>query len=172
MNYPDEPGAAAPRLRPEIAAGMPTLSPDGRTYTFKIRPGYRFSPPSNQPVTAGTFRYTIERALSPRLRDNPSGQRPPGPQFVREIEGEQAFRDGRAEHISGLNASGDTLSITLTKRSPDFLARLALPFFCPVPVGTPFVAGAPAQEDRSHPGGAASSRPAPTTWPTTATKST
>ena len=153
MNYPDERGAAGRRVRPEIAAAMPTLSPDGRTYTFKIRPGYRFSPPSNQPVTGGTFRYTIERALSPRLRDNPSGLAPPGPRFVRDIEGEKAFLDGRAEHISGLRASRDTLSITLTKPSPDFLARLALPFFCPVPVGTPFVAGAPARQQPSRPGG-------------------
>jgi ABC-type oligopeptide transport system substrate-binding subunit len=153
MNYPDEPGAAGRRLRPEIAAAMPTLSADERTYTFTIRPGYRFSPPSNQPVTAGTFRYTIERALSPRLRDNPSGQRPPGPRFVDDIEGERAFRDARAEHISGLRASGDTLSITLTKPSPDFLARLALPFFCPVPVGTPLVAGAPSEGEPSDPGG-------------------
>jgi ABC-type oligopeptide transport system substrate-binding subunit len=30
--------------------------------------------------------------------------------------------------------------------SPDFLERLALPYFCPVPQGTPFVAGAPHEE--------------------------
>ena len=47
---------------------MPEVSPDGRTYTFTIRPGYRFSPPSNEPVTAETFRYSIERALSPEAR--------------------------------------------------------------------------------------------------------
>ena len=124
---------------------MPEVSPDGRTYTFTVRPGYVFSPPSNQPVTAETFRYSIERALSPRLAENPTGQIPPGPQYIDDIEGERAFRRGRAQHISGLTASGDTLSITLTKPSPDFLKRLALPFFCPVPIGTPFLAGAPHQ---------------------------
>jgi ABC-type oligopeptide transport system substrate-binding subunit len=35
------------------------------------------------------------------------------------------------------------LSITLTKPSPTFLERLAKPFFCPVPLGTPFVPGGP-----------------------------
>jgi ABC-type oligopeptide transport system substrate-binding subunit len=121
---------------------MPTVSADGRRYTFTIRPGYQFSPPSNEPVTAETFRYSIERALSPNLAQNPTGQTPLGPQFIDDIEGEQAFRDGTARSISGLRANGDTLSITLTKPSPDFPERLALPFFCPVPRGTPFVAGA------------------------------
>jgi len=64
---PDAPPPIGWLLRPEIARAMPTVSPDGRTYQFTIRPGYRFSPPSNQPVTADTFRYSIERALSPTM---------------------------------------------------------------------------------------------------------
>jgi DNA-binding SARP family transcriptional activator/ABC-type transport system substrate-binding protein len=143
LNYPDELPPDGWTLRPEVAAALPTISPDGRTYVFTIRPGYRFSPPSNQPVTAETFRYSIERALSPALAEGPTVSDPPGPHFLDDIEGERAFRDGGAEHISGLRATGTTLSITLTKPSPDFLERLALPYFCPVPTGTPFVAGAP-----------------------------
>ena len=65
LNYPDSAGDAGRELRPEIAAAMPVVSPDGRTYTFRIRPGFRFSPPSGQTVTAETFRYTLERAFSP-----------------------------------------------------------------------------------------------------------
>ena len=133
LNYPDQPAPEGWQLQPEIAAAMPTVSPDGRTYTFTVRSGYRFSPPFDESVTAETFRFSIERALSPGL-----AQDPPGPHFIRDIEGEQAFRLGEAEHISGLRAKGDALSITLVRPSPDFLHRLALPFFCPVPVGTPF----------------------------------
>ena len=48
---------------------------------------------------------------------------------------------------------GDALSITLTKPSPDFLERLALPYFCPVPIGMPFVPGAPHQAGESPTGG-------------------
>ena len=142
LNYPDRPPPDGLRLAPEIAAAMPTISPDRRTYTFRLRPGYRFSPPSNQPVTAETFRHSIERALSPRLARNPIGQIPPGPLAINDIEGERAFRNGAATHISGLRARGNTLSITLVRPSPDFLQRLALPFFCPVPDETPLVAGA------------------------------
>ena len=34
LNYPDEPGAAGLRLIPEAARALPTVSTDGRTYTF------------------------------------------------------------------------------------------------------------------------------------------
>jgi DNA-binding SARP family transcriptional activator/ABC-type transport system substrate-binding protein/outer membrane protein assembly factor BamB len=146
LNYPDKPPPEGWQLQPEVAAALPTLSGDGRTYTFRIRPGYRFSPPSNQPVTAETFRYSIERALSPRLAEGPVVPNPPGPHVIDDIEGERAFLDGTASHISGIRAAGNTLSITLIRPSPDFLERLALPFFCPVPLGTPFVAGAPHRE--------------------------
>ena len=59
-------------LEPEAAEAMPTISDDGRTYTFRIKPGFAFSPPSNEPVTAETFQATLERTtvadLSGRLR--------------------------------------------------------------------------------------------------------
>ena len=74
LNYPDEPGAAGLRLIPDAARALPTVSADGRAYTFVIRPGMRFSPPSNQPVTAQTFKYTIERSLSPRMGADSRGQ--------------------------------------------------------------------------------------------------
>jgi DNA-binding SARP family transcriptional activator/ABC-type transport system substrate-binding protein len=131
LNYPDAGGPGGARLRPEIAAAMPQVSADGLTYTFTVRPGFRFSPPSNQPVAAEAVRYSIERALSPKL-----GTNAPGPEVVGDIAGEQAFREGSAQHISGLRAAGDHVTLTLTRPSADFLERLALPFFCTVPTGT------------------------------------
>lgn len=134
LNYRDAPAPDGWRLRPEVAASMPNISSDGRIYTFRIRAGYRFSPPSNEPVTAETFRYSIERALSPKLEG-------PGPVFISDIEGESAFLAGEADHISGIEAKGDVLAITLERPSPDFLERLSLPFFCPVPTESPWVNG-------------------------------
>jgi ABC-type transport system substrate-binding protein/predicted Ser/Thr protein kinase len=131
LNYPDSAGPDATRLRPEIAAGMPTVTHRGRTYTFRIRPGFRFSPPSNEAVTAETFRHSLERELSPSNRFSP------GPQFVSDIVGEQAYRGGVAAHISGIAARGDRLSITLVKPAGDFLTRISMPAFCPVPRSLP-----------------------------------
>jgi ABC-type transport system substrate-binding protein/class 3 adenylate cyclase len=136
LNYPDEPAPAGWELRPEVAEAMPTVSADERTYSFTVRDGFAFSPPENEPVTAETFRRSIERALSPRLGDEAQGWR-----YIDDIEGERAFRDGEADHISGLRVDGDTLSISLVEPSPDFLHRLGLPFFCPVPLDSPFVNG-------------------------------
>jgi YVTN family beta-propeller protein len=84
MNYPDKPGPEGSRLRPEVAKTPPTISPDGKTYTFMIRSGYRFSPPSNQRVTAATFKYTLERSLNPKLKS-------PASQYLGDIVGLKAY---------------------------------------------------------------------------------
>ena len=70
--------------------------PDGRTYTFRIRDGFRFSPPSNETVTAATFKHTLERAFSPRL-----GRGGRGPSEASAIQGLAAYLAGKARHVSG-----------------------------------------------------------------------
>ena len=132
LNYPDKPAPDGWSLEPEVAAGMPTVSPDGRTYTFTIKPGFMFSPPSNEPVTAETFRATLERALSPAFYDDT-----PGIQLYGDIVGAEEYHAGTIDHVTGLVASKDQLTITLEAPAPDFLHRLALSFACPVPAGTP-----------------------------------
>jgi DNA-binding SARP family transcriptional activator/ABC-type transport system substrate-binding protein len=140
LRYPDKPAPDGLRLWPEVAAAMPTLSRDRRTYTFTIRRGYRFSP-GRQRLTAETFRDSIERAVSPQLPSDPNLAPGPG-SSMDDIKGARAFRKGEALHISGLRAAGNQLSITLTKPSVDFLERLAGQSFCPVPRGTPALSGA------------------------------
>ncbi len=133
LNYPDSAGPEGTRLRPEVAAATPTVSRDERTYTFRIRPGFRFSPPSGEALTAKTFQHTIERAISPKLGD------PPGAHFASDIVGMSAYRSGKAAHISGIAVHGDSLSITLVRPAGDFLTRISMPFFCPVPLAEPVV---------------------------------
>jgi ABC-type transport system substrate-binding protein len=113
---------------------MPEVSADGRTYTFTVRDGFVCSPPSNERVTAATFRSTLERALSADL-----GEFGRGIVFLADIKGAVDYHEGRASHVSGIVAEGDRLTITLEAPAPDFLRRLTLPYFCPVPVGTPVV---------------------------------
>jgi ABC-type oligopeptide transport system substrate-binding subunit len=123
-------------MRPELAASMPTLSADRRTYTFRVRRGLRFSPPSNARITADVIRDSVERALSPKL-----GSVRPGARFLHDFVGVPAYERGMREHISGVRVRGDTISFTLRAPSPDFLERISLPFFSPVPPGTPVVTG-------------------------------
>jgi YVTN family beta-propeller protein len=130
LNYPDRPAPAGSRLEPEVAAGLPTRSADGKTYTFTIRPGFRFSPPSNEPVTARTFQSTIKRALSPKTASAAKG-------FAADIVGAKAYQAGKTRHIAGVTVRRNRLMIRLTKPAPDFLTRISLPLFCPVPLDTP-----------------------------------
>jgi YVTN family beta-propeller protein len=130
LNYPDKNGPAGTRLIPEVAQSLPVRSPDGQTYTFKIRSGFRFSPTSNQPVTAQTFKATIERTLAPAMHSYFD-------QYFGDIVGADAYMVGRAKHVTGVVASGDTLTIRLLRPVPDLPSRLALPGFCAVPPDTP-----------------------------------
>jgi serine/threonine protein kinase/ABC-type transport system substrate-binding protein len=131
LYYPDSAGADGTRLRPEIAAAMPAVSPNGRTYTFRIRRGYRFSPPSGEAVTARTFQHTLERSLSPKNVYSA------GPWLAPDIEGVSAYRAGKAAHIAGIVVRGNALAITLVKPAGDFLTRLSMSAFCPVPLSVP-----------------------------------
>ena len=130
LNFPDEPGPAGSRLVPEVAEALPARSADGKTYTLTIRPGFRFSPPSNQPVTAQTFKDTIERAMNPGMK---SGY---GREFS-DIVGAAAFMAGKAPHISGIVVRGNLLAIHLLAAAADLPARLTEPGLCAVPSGTP-----------------------------------
>ena len=102
------------------------MSADGRTYTFRIRPGYRFSPPSGAAVTAETFRATIERALSPRL-----GEESLAALIVDDIVGAAAYHAGRARRVRGLDVQGDRLTIRLVRPAGDL--RRAWQCRCSVP---------------------------------------
>jgi YVTN family beta-propeller protein len=131
LDYPDKPAPAGEQIVPEVARSLPTITDGGKTYTFTIRPGYRFSPPSNQSVTAQTFKDTIERTFNPHeLTSLP-------PFSIDDIVGAKAYEQGKATHISGLVASGNTLIIHLTQPAGDLEARLATPNLCAVPTSTP-----------------------------------
>jgi ABC-type transport system substrate-binding protein/class 3 adenylate cyclase/tRNA A-37 threonylcarbamoyl transferase component Bud32 len=130
FNYHDPDAThSGSELVPEISQGWPRITDHGRTYTFTIAPGYRFSPPSGQPVTAATMKFSIERALS--------GDFAPATYFLMEVVGEDAFLHKQTDHVSGIVADGNHLVIHLTRPVPDLLPILAMPFFGAVPDGTP-----------------------------------
>ena len=59
MGYPDKPPPDGLRLRAELAEGEPVVSRDGKTYTFTVRKGARFS--TGAAVTARAFARALER---------------------------------------------------------------------------------------------------------------
>jgi ABC-type transport system substrate-binding protein/DNA-binding SARP family transcriptional activator len=118
VTYPDQPAPEGSHIVPEVAESVPTPTAGGTTYTFRIRPGFRFSPPSNEPVTAATFKATIERVIDPRMKS--------------------LFAD-QLRDVSNVVARGHMLTITLSHPDGSFLANLASGAACAVPRDTPVV---------------------------------
>jgi class 3 adenylate cyclase/ABC-type transport system substrate-binding protein len=130
FNYPDRPYPEGAELQPEVAAGMPAVSDGGRTHAIRLRTGFRFSPPSNAPVTAQAFERALERGLHPRAQSFAAI-------MMSDIAGAADYAAGRAKRIAGVAARGNTLTIRLTSPSQTLPARLASKFFCAVPPATP-----------------------------------
>jgi peptide/nickel transport system substrate-binding protein len=128
MSYPDKPPPAGFRLQPEVAAGFPRVSEDGRLYTFRLRPDFRFS--DGTPVRATAFARAINRALAPEMNS-------PGVQYMRDIVGAGRVVAAKATTASGVVARGSTLIVRLTRPAPDFPHRTASTFFCAVPPSLP-----------------------------------
>lgn len=128
MSYPDKAAPAGFRLQPEVAAEFPAVSRDGRTYTFKLRSGFRFS--DGKPLRASAFARAINRVLAPAMNS-------PGLQYARDIVGAGRVVAGKAAVASGVVARGNTLVVRLTRPTPDFPHRTASTFFCAVPPTLP-----------------------------------
>ena len=129
MNYPDAPAPRGSRLTPEIAAGFPRIARNGLTYTFQLKKTYRLS--NGQRVTAANFVYAFNRNLNRRMSS-------PAQPFIEDIVGAEAVIAGRAQRATGVRAVGPyTLQVRLTRRAPDLLARLAMPFFQAIPTNLP-----------------------------------
>lgn len=102
---------------PDIAESW-ELSPDKRTYTFKLKKGVRFS--NGREVTAEDFRYSFERVLLPKTKA-------PITWVLDKIEGADDFIKGRASHVSGIRVhDSHTISLRLEKPFGPFLSLLAM----------------------------------------------
>jgi YVTN family beta-propeller protein len=130
VTHPDKPAPEGSRIVPEVAEAVPAPTAGGTTYRFRIRPGFRFSPPSNEVVTAMTFKSTIERVTNPRLKS-------PLATTFSGVVGYQAYATGKARELSGVVARGRTLTIRLSQPDGGFLASLADGSACAVPRDTP-----------------------------------
>ncbi len=129
-NYPDRPFPLGARLQPEVATGEPSVSGDGRTYEFTLRRGFRFSPPSNEPVTPEAFERAIERVLDPRMGSYADV-------LAKDIVGADDYAAGRARHVAGVATRGDTLSVQFERPTGNVVERLSSPWFCAVPPDAP-----------------------------------
>jgi peptide/nickel transport system substrate-binding protein len=124
---PAEEGGA--ELRPDLAQGMPEVSSDGLTWTFRLKRGIRYAPPFDDThIVALDIVRALEREA--RVAD------PDGYSFYYSvIRGFDDYPEA-ADSILGLERRDDrTLVVRLTEVTGDLAHRFALPATAPIPEG-------------------------------------
>jgi ABC-type transport system substrate-binding protein len=112
-------------LEPRIAAAMPKVGDGGKSYTFQIRKGIKFS--SGRELVAADIKYTLERVLDPKTKS-------PGAGFFLDIAGSDAFSSGKSKDLSGVKViNANTVKVTLSQPNAAFLNVLATNFAFIVP---------------------------------------
>ena len=122
-------GLAGAQLVPDLATSLPAPTDGGRTYTFLLRSGIRYS--NGRPVQATDFRSTFERyyALGSPTTD-----------YDGIVGGAQCRKHPKRCDLSRGIVADDrahTVTFHLTRPDPDFLYKLAVPFAYVLPGGTP-----------------------------------
>jgi peptide/nickel transport system substrate-binding protein len=114
---------------PDLAEGPPDISSDGKTVTVKIRSGVKFSPPVNRAVTSKDVAYALESGFTKTVNGPYLGA------YMGDLHGLQAFKDGKADHISGIETPDDqTIIFKLDRpRGAIVAGMLSMPASAPVP---------------------------------------
>ncbi len=124
-------GATQERVEPGVAESV-EVSPDGKTYTFKLRAGMKWS--DGTPLGAKDFEWSWKRVLDPKTGSRYTDIMAP-------IEGAMAYArsDEKADRAAlreqvGVKAKDDlTLEVKLVGPTPYFKALTAFYTYAPVP---------------------------------------
>jgi len=128
FNYPDKEAPQGSQPQPEVVKSF-KVSKDGKTYNFTLYNTYKYN--TGRTVQAADFVEAINRDADPQMQS-------PATIYMHDIVGADAAIDGKVKTISGVKATGKfALQIKLTTSAPDLVSRLTMPFFCPLPPGTP-----------------------------------
>ncbi|MBB4919992.1 ABC transporter substrate-binding protein [Streptosporangium saharense] len=115
-------------LVPQGAEAPPTVSPDGKTYTIRIRPGMTFS--DGSPVTAKDFAYSFSRILDPATKSPVRG-------FWTGVAGAEEYGKKPEGTPKGIQVVSDSeLRIELTQPNSAFKYILAMPHASVIPEGS------------------------------------
>ncbi len=123
-------GPAGLTLVPDLATSLPVVGDGGRTYTFQLRKGIRYS--NGRPVRAQDFRFALEREFRAG-----TGLAQSGVQLVGAARCSKKVCD-LSRGVVAHDAAG-TIAFHLAQPDPDFLFLLALPQGDAVAPGSPQV---------------------------------
>ena len=122
-------GGEGTQLVPNLATSMPDARDGGRSYTFRLRPGVRYS--DGRRVRPEDFRRGLERAyeVGGWIVDEGSTA------LTAVLGGDLCSKGRRCDLSKGIVTTGDTLTFRLSKPTPFFLSHLS--YLYPIPAGTP-----------------------------------
>jgi peptide/nickel transport system substrate-binding protein len=128
VGYKHAAGPDGATIVPYLAKDLPKVSADGKTYSFTLRDGLKYSDGSL--IKASDFAATIERDFKVDS---------PGVGFFGNIVGADAFAKTKTGHISGITTDDKTGAITIKLNAPqgDFTNILATEFAALVPADSP-----------------------------------
>jgi ABC-type transport system substrate-binding protein/class 3 adenylate cyclase len=137
LTYRKVGGPAGLQVVPDLAVAMPTVSDGGRTYTFQLRRGIRFS--NGAPLRASDFASSIRREIALNVANGPM------PYYQTlvfgSIEGVLACiqHSAKCSLAGGIHTDDTTGTITLHLTHPDpaLPQKLATSFGMLVPSGSP-----------------------------------
>jgi peptide/nickel transport system substrate-binding protein/oligopeptide transport system substrate-binding protein len=108
------------KIVPDLAASMPVVSADGKTYTFTLRKGIKFQ--NGDPFTADDVVYSFNRLGAKSTASE-------GESYYSMIQGMDACFAGTAPTVSGVVKKDDyTVEFHLTQPSRTFLDVMAMPY--------------------------------------------
>jgi peptide/nickel transport system substrate-binding protein len=123
-------GVEGSKLVPDLATSIPTPTNGGKTYTFTIRSGIKFS--NGQTLTPSDVRTTFERLF--KIGNSPNA----GTWYAAIVGADVCIKKPKTCNLSkGIVVSGNNVTFHLTKPDPEFLFQLAMPFAFVLPPGTP-----------------------------------
>ncbi|MGW4384547.1 ABC transporter substrate-binding protein [Kitasatospora sp. NPDC004531] len=132
LAFDGKPGKAGLNLVPDLATAKPEISADGKTYTFKLKPGLKFE--DGSVITSKDIKYGIERIFA---QDVISG----GPTYlINELDQGQKYtgpyNDTDPNKLglrTVLTPDDNTIIFNLAKPNSDFPYLLAMGSAAPVP---------------------------------------
>ena len=123
-------GAEGTKIVPDLAESVPTPTNGGKTWTFKLRKGIKFS--NGQVLTGNDVKATFERLF--KIGDSPNA----GTWYSDIVGADACLKTPKTCDLSkGVVVNGNTVTFNLTKGDPEFLDQMAVPFAFILPASTP-----------------------------------
>ena len=123
-------GTHSEDIVPDLATALPKVSPDGKTYTFTLRKGIKFS--TGKTVTTADVVASFQRLFKV---SSPNA----GSWYNVIVGADACLKTPASCTLDGgvvADASTNQITFNLTQADPEFEAQLAMPFASIIPAGT------------------------------------